>query len=105
VTDKNFKPGDKVICTAGAWKDCKGIVANYILGDNVFEVKISHDPSHQYFPGEVIEVYIKHWQIDTGLVIKSNMTMMTKQEGPCQICKRMNDLDKNICWWCMNVPF
>jgi len=34
----------------------------------------------------------------------SNLNIISVQEKPCQVCNRMNDLGKTVCWWCLNIP-
>jgi hypothetical protein len=32
-------------------------------------------------------------------------TVPTRQEKPCQVCSRPNDVGVNVCWSCGNQPF
>jgi len=57
--------------------------------------------------GNIEEYFGEHiyWHSPSELTV-ANINNITniRREKPCQVCSRMNDLGKTICWWCQNIP-
>jgi hypothetical protein len=48
------------------------------------------------------------WNKDRFVVVEDNtptsVNASERQEKPCQVCKRPNDVGVNVCWNCGNAP-
>lgn len=105
-----FKVGDKIkILDSGLTNpqffDLEGEVVEIISDNTVWIVLPNHpwigDPSYP----PLYKWKFLHASERMALVGGSTATNKTRQEKPCQVCGRNNDVGVSICWMCGHKPF
>jgi hypothetical protein len=79
-----------------------GLVNTYLTVGQVYEVKeqLGTDARGDY----VLVGVPMTWRPSRFVVVSEEPTLTIRQEKPCQVCNRNNDIGVATCWNCGNKP-
>ena len=114
MVDNPFKVGDKIVILRSdeTREDLYDQVGEVV---KIMSVVGSYASIYVVLPNHNVQGYKQDFQwtfavSDTltqrlGFADKQTPTNSSRQEKPCQVCKRPNDLGVKSCWSCGNAPF
>jgi hypothetical protein len=81
----------------------KRLVYSYLTVGQVYEVERTLGPVEG--SGDYVLVGVPHtWRRSRFVSVSEEPTLTIRQEKPCQVCKRNNDVGVATCWNCGNKP-
>jgi hypothetical protein len=111
MSNHTFKVGDKVRIanrpdlTNAALIGEEGEIVE-IIGSSMYVIL----PNHKMF--SISKNHTFDFYIDENIVLRleligsqTSSQYKSRQERPCQVCQRFNDISIKICYWCGNPPF